>query len=332
MVNIALVGLGFMGRAHIEAYKDIDACTIKAIYTRSGKVDDEVTEGFNGYVTSQYEDILTDPDIDVIDICLPTFLHEEFIVKSAKAGKHIICEKPLTLTSLSAKRMIDVAKENNIRLFVGHILRFWPEYQKIKQLSEQDELKDIEMVHAKRLGQVPNWSNWFQHPDKSGGALYDLHIHDIDFTNYLLGEVSTVYAVGSKNEHGAWNQIMTTLTYRGGGKAFIEASHRMPNHYPFTMSYRAQNKHHTVEFSVKAGENIEHIESGSHAFTLYSEENNMSLLSEENDPFYNELAYFINCIKENKPNKIIPLSDVVYTLEILEAIETSLQTEQIVRI
>ena len=331
-MNIGLVGLGFIGKTHLDAYNTIKGCNVKAIYTRSGKGNKNVTNDFRGYITSVYEDLLTDQDIDVIDICLPTFLHEEYMIKAAQAGKHIICEKPLTLTVASARRIMQVVNENNVQLHVGHVVRFWPEYKLIKTMSEEVSLKDIEIVHAKRLGQVPNWSSWFQDPEKSGGALFDLHIHDIDFTTYLLGEVSTVYSTGFTNAKGAWDHIMTTLTFKDNSKAFIEASHRMPKEYPFTMSYRAQTKHHTIDFTIKAGENIENMDRAQNIFNLYTNEKIVSLKAEENDAFYNELSYFLECIRGNQSNTIIPLSDVVYTLQLLETIQQSLQTNKVINL
>src|SRR5699024_12704255 len=104
MMNIGLVGLGFIGITHLDAYNTIKGCNVKAIYTRSGKENKNVTNDFRGYVTSVYEDVLTDQDIDVIDICLPTSLHEEYMIKAAQAGTHSICEKPLTLTVETATR------------------------------------------------------------------------------------------------------------------------------------------------------------------------------------------------------------------------------------
>jgi len=332
MLNIGLVGLGFIGNTHLNVYDGIDHCKVKAIYTRSGNKNENVTNDFNGYITSEYDDLLADQDIDVIDICLPTFLHEEYILKAANAGKHIICEKPLTLSVESARRIIDVVNENNVQLYVGHILRFWPEYKLIKSFSKEGELKDIEIVHARRLGQVPSWNEWFQDPQKSGGALYDLHIHDIDFTHYLLGEVKTVYSAGIKNSKGAWDHIMTTLTFKNNCKAFIEASHRMPKEFPFTMSYRVQAKNSTLDFNIKAGENIEDIDNSQNNFVIYSDGKNTPVNAEENNAFYNELSYFIDCIIKNKQNTIIPLSDVLYTLQVIDAIEQSLHSERIVKL
>lgn len=328
MQKIGLVGLGFMGRTHLRAYDSITNCEVTAIYTRRKVVDEEINQTYNGSFVTTYDDLLNDEEIDIIDICLPTYLHEEFIIKAAHAGKHIICEKPLTLTVESAKRIIEIVHKNGVRLFVGQVLRFWPEYKKIKSYSERDKLINIDVVHAKRLGQKPTWSNWFQHQEKSGGALFDLHIHDIDFVTYLLGEVESVYAVGTKNDIGAWDHIMTTLSFNNKSIAYVEASHRMAMKFPFTMSFRAQASQHIIDFRFEGAENIENMQDVHNQFLYYTNEKRTTLEVEPQDAFQNALSYFIDCIDHKKENTIIPLKDVLYTQILLQAIEQSLENNE----
>lgn len=321
-MNIGLVGLGFIGKMHLEAYQALPDVKVIQICTQSGNLAD--LPSYQGEITSDYDALLNNPAIDVIDICVPTFLHEAYILKAAEARKDIICEKPLALTSEAVKRIRIAVEKAGVRLFVGHVLRFWPAYQEIRKWSKQRTAMEIEIVHAKRLGQAPTWSEWFQYPEKSGGALFDLHIHDIDFTCYLLGEVESVYAVGTQNEHGAWNHLLTTLSFKKGAKAFIEASHKMPAAYPFTMSFRAQAKDGACEFQLTAGENIEEMNDSS--LVLYEGKSQKKVTVKEIDAFQNELGYFLKCIENKQENQLIPLDDVLYIIQLLEAIERSLET------
>lgn len=330
MKKIGVVGLGFIGKTHLEAYQHLENAEVKAIYARKGGDDEGVATTYP--FVKEYEDLLNDKDIDIVDICLPTFLHEEYILKAAKAGKHIICEKPLTLSVDSAHRILKEVNKNQVRLFVGNVLRFWPEYERIKSYSESDQLKDIVLVHAKRLGQVPAWSDWFQFPKKSGGALFDLHIHDIDFVSYLLGKVEMVYAVGTKNSYGAWDHVMTTLTFQNESKAFVEASQKMPKGYPFTMSFRAQTSQSVLDFHLEAGENIEHITHRDYHFWYYTHQKKVPIILDSSDAFQKELSYFVNCIEKGEENQVIPNEDVLYTLQLLEAIERSLETKSEIRL
>ncbi|GEL77666.1 Gfo/Idh/MocA family protein [Tenuibacillus multivorans] len=332
MKNIGLVGLGFIGKPHFNAYQKMNHGQVTAICTRSVVTDQEILTHFQGEFIKDYEALLNNKTIDIIDICLPTYLHEEYIIKAANAGKHIICEKPLTLNKNSANRIINAVNKNGVNLFVGHVLRFWPEYELFKSYSQTDKLKDIELVNAKRLGQLPTWSEWFKYPEKSGGALFDLHIHDIDFIYYLLGEVESVYAVGSQSNNGAWNHIMTTLLFKNKAKAFVEASNQMPEGYPFTMALRAQAKTNALNLSIVAGENIEGINEENNQLIYYADQKNTPINIEQSDPFQNELSYFVSCVENNEENEIVPLEDVRYVIMLLEAIQESLETGQMVKI
>lgn len=327
MKRVALVGLGFIGKNHLEAYQQMENVKVSAICTKNKH--DAIAYASIPLV-SDYDALLNDEAIDVVDLCVPTYLHEEFIIKAAKAKKHIICEKPLTLTKASADRIYEEVQQNGVRLFVGQVLRFWPEYKTIKDYQEKRHLENIELVHARRLGQLPSWSTWFQHPEKSGGALFDLHLHDIDFVYYLLGEVDRVYAVGTQNQFGAWNHIMTTLSFKGGAKAFIEASHRMPEGYPFTMAFRIQGNKQTIDFELKALENIDQINGGK--FTFYDEGSKTDILIQQENSFQAELRYFIDCLENDQVNRIVPLADVLYVIRLLEAVESSLKTNQVVKV
>lgn len=327
MKNIGLVGLGFIGKTHLQAYQYIDNAQVVSICTQNNEVN-----SYNGSIVANYEELLSNKAIDIIDICLPTYLHEEYIIKAANAGKHIICEKPLTLSTSSAERILEAIQKNGVRLFVGHILRFWPEYELIKALSKTEQLNQIEIIHAKRLGMNPTWSDWFRYPEKSGGALYDLHIHDIDFVYYLQGKVDSVYAVGTKNEQGAWNHVMTTLTFKNHAKAFVEASQTMPKGYPFTMSLRAQTSNNTIELNIAAGDNIENINESNNQFLFYENGDKTVLGVKKEDAFEKELSYFVHCVESGEENSIVPIEDVQYTLKLLEAIQRSLETGLVVKV
>lgn len=327
MQRIGLAGFGFIGKTHLEAYRNVPNAEVVAICTRSKHKE---LEKFTGDVLSAYEDLLIREDIDVIDICVPTFLHEEYVIKAARAKKNIICEKPLTMTVESCERILDVVREEGVRLFVGHVLRFWPEYQLLKEYTDTGELERIEMLHAHRLGQLPTWSDWFQSREKSGGALFDLHIHDIDFVYHLLGEVESVYAVGGQNQYGAWDHVMTMLTFENHARAFVEASHRMPRAFSFTMGYRAQSKEQVLDFQLMAGENIERM--SDKRFMFYDDGKTTIPHLKETDAFINELTYFIDCLENDADNKLIPLEDVLYVIKLMGAIETSLETGTTIRL
>ncbi|GEN46382.1 Gfo/Idh/MocA family protein [Alkalibacillus haloalkaliphilus] len=329
MLNIALVGLGFIGETHLQAYNSVKEARVHTVCTTQVTSENKVN---NYKVVKEFDSVLADPEIDVVDICLPTFLHEQYIIRAARAKKHIICEKPLTLTEESVKRILQTVSDEGVRLFVGHVVRFWPEYQKLKHYIDEEVLSNVNWFTAKRLGQFPTWSNWFKEPEKSGGALFDLHIHDIDFAYYLFGNVESVYAIGQQSEEGAWSQMLTNIRFKNGVQAAIESSHEMPNGYPFTAEYRAQTSKQTLSYQMKAGSNIDDLQSASQSFDLFNDEVVKPIRVSKHDPFTLELQYFIDCINENAKNEVIPLSDVKYVIGLINSIKKSLETKEVVRL
>src|SRR5690625_3893406 len=214
-----------MAKTHLDAYKKIDNVNVVAVTAINEEKGKKFAEENDCLYLSNIESILSDKSIDVIDICTPTFTHEELVIKSAKAGKHILCEKPITLTLDSVDRMLDATEKAGITFMVGQLLRFWPEYVAIKNMIDYGDLGDIHMIYANRLAQHPTWGEWFRDPSKSGGGLFDLHLHDIDFIYYLFGRVQSIYAIGKQNDLGAWNHVVTNITFNNGTKAAVESSY-----------------------------------------------------------------------------------------------------------
>jgi predicted dehydrogenase len=136
------------------------------------------------------------PEVDVVDICTPTHLHDEMVLQAAAAGKGIVCEKPLALTVERARRMLAACRQAGIRLLVGHVVRFFPEYAQAKAAVERGEIGRPGVVRLHRGSYRPKKpvGNWFLDESKSGGILLDLMIHDFDYARWVAGEVTRVYA------------------------------------------------------------------------------------------------------------------------------------------
>jgi predicted dehydrogenase len=333
MVRVGILGAGFMGKTHAEAYKQLPNAQIAGI----GEVDESLGGEFaKEFACEHYvdaEELIRREDVDIIDVCLPSFLHEKFVIQAAREGKHILCEKPFTLSMESADRMIDAVNKAGVSFMIAQVVRFWPDYMKIKKFSEEGVLGSIKMVYANRLSQQPGWSDWFKDVNKSGGGLFDLHLHDIDYVYYLLGPAETVYAVGEKDEAGAWNHIVTSLTYAGGARAVVEGSNVMTNGYPFTMVFRVTGSDGTAEFTFSAGSNLEDRDSATNKLVLYSTDKDSEIVpADKKDAYFNEIEYFVQCVDQGiKPEKITP-EQSREVLNIIHSIRQSLETNTVVRL
>lgn len=210
MLRVGVVGIGFMGMIHYLAYQRVRKAKVVAISSRSakklggdwrgiqgnfgppGKKFD--LTGLRGYLS--LDKLLADPDVDLIDICIPPAHHAEAAVKCLNAGKHVLCEKPIALNGKDAVRMVQASVRNNRQLFVGQVLPFFPEYNFAYQAASTDKYGKPLGGHFKRVISDPLWIKNFYDPAAIGGPLIDLHIHDAHFIRLLWGMPTAVSSIG----------------------------------------------------------------------------------------------------------------------------------------
>lgn len=332
MINVAIIGAGFMGKVHANAYENIENAKLVAVYDRNISAAADFAKEFECEKYSDFDMMMKDMDIDVVDICLPTFLHEEYTILSAKYKKNIFCEKPITLNMESLDKMIEAIEKNNVKIFVGHVLRFWPEYVKAKELYDNGDLGDIKYIYAARLSEHPEWSEWYRQPENSGGGLLDLHLHDIDFMCWLFGDVESVYATGMQNELGSWNYVSSILNFRSGHSATVQGVIEMENGYPFTMDLKLVGSKITYEYVMKAGKNLENIEESLRKSYIYDDGAVNEIKVNNVDAYEQELKHFINCVEADKNSEVIDIYMVKKVLATIEALKASLENKKIVEV
>ncbi len=333
MLNAVIIGTGVIGNDHAKAYVKMKNANLVAIADINEEKGKEAAEKFGCKHYKDAEEMLQKEQVDIVDICLPSFLHEEYVLLAAKYKKHVICEKPVTLTLESMDKMLAAVKAAGVRFMVAQVVRFWPEYIEIKKKYDAGEFGDVKMVYANRLAQHPNWATWHKDPQKSGGGLFDLHLHDIDYLQYLFGNVKSVYAVGSASKTGCWNHVMTTLKFQNGRSATAEGIFDMTENYPFTMSLRVVGETKTVDYQMVAGFNLEDVSSAKRAAMQYEKgKDPVKLDIVESDAYQNELEYFVDCIEENKPFEVITPEDSRHVIQVILAIKESLETGKVVEL
>lgn len=202
-VGVGVIGCGFMGvHVHLPALKSISRAKIVAVASRDVKKGEKITKKFKAksYYT-RHVDLIEDPRIDAVFICLPTFLHAQTAVDAAKAGKHIFCEAPLALTLEETDRIINAAKKAGVLLMPGQVLRFTPNYVKAKELIDEDLIGKPVLVSYQEL--IPatvltrQWppESWVWQKEKSGGLLFTISVFALDLLRWLLNtEIERVYS------------------------------------------------------------------------------------------------------------------------------------------
>ena len=331
MLKAGIIGTGFIGNAHAEAYHNANNAELVALVDVNEETGKKAAEKHNVKYYKDAEQMLKSEEIDIVDICLPTFLHEEYVMLAAKYKKHIICEKPFTLTVESAQRMIDATKQAGVKFMIAQVIRFWPEYAVIKDYFDEDKIGDLKMVYANRLAQHPNWTVWHKDPKKSGGGLFDLHLHDIDYMCYLFGKVESVYAMGWQSETGCWNHVMSNIKFKNGKFAVVEGAFDMTENYPFTMSFRAVGSEGTINYNFVAGFNLENVGGATRNTVYFKNGQEPDVLKiEEYDAYQKEIEYFADCIINDNPIEVVSPEDSKDVLTVIQAIQKSLETGELV--
>lgn len=194
MVRIGIIGGGRIAQTrHLPEYSQNENVTIEGIYDLNFDRAKELAEHYRCKAYESYEELLADPSIDAVSVCTANQFHAEISVKALKAGKHVLCEKPMAVSYEECESMVEAAKENNRILMIGHNQRFTKTHIKAKELLQQGEIGDIITFRTTfGHGGPETWSvdsganTWFFGREKASmGAMADLGVHKTDLIQYL---------------------------------------------------------------------------------------------------------------------------------------------------
>ena len=227
IMRVGIAGTGTMGEVHAAAWRNTDAELIGCTSAHPDQAE-ALARRYQMRAFDDYAKLLS--EVEIVDICTPTPLHKPMVMEAAKAGKHVICEKPVALTPEDARTMILACQEAGIRFFVGMVVRFFSQYRLAKELVANGQIGNLAVLRLKRVSYVPQKSpdNWYFDPTISGGMVVDLMIHDFDYSRWLAGEVERVYAQRSRSMRGPAQYIQTILRFRSGAIALVEGGWAYP--------------------------------------------------------------------------------------------------------
>ncbi len=325
MFKVAIIGPGYIARNHIGALSKMENAKLVAIVGRTFEKAQALADEAGCAAFETIEEAVARTGANVAILCLPTWVHEEYVIRAAKLKCHVLCEKPITFSVESFDRMTKACEENGVRLMVAQVARWWPEFLTVKEKILGGELGDIHMISEKRLCQHPTWATWHRDPAKSGGGLYDLNIHDIDYLYDIFGRPERIYATGWKSPSGCWNHVSTNLTWKGGVKAIVETSLEMTGAWPFTIELRATGDKGTISYSLTAGLNINDGERGNRFLWFEQGSDEVrELSSEQEDMFYAQMKAFLAAVERGEAAPVT-LEQSRGVLEVIEATIKSLE-------
>jgi predicted dehydrogenase len=247
MLKVGLIGCGFMGAMHANCYKNLEGVELAAVADLRPDKAEELASGTNARIFADGRELIDHADLDIIDICLPTYLHAEYALLAMEKVKYLFIEKPVTLTVAESEALIQKQKETGCKVQVGQVIRFWDEYVALKEIYKGGKYGKVLNANFRRISPSPDWGweNWLHNIPLSGGAAEDLHIHDIDFVLSMFGEPEKLYSV--KQKIGEPNGYVNTLMEYKEAVVTVEGTWELPASHPFEATFRVVFEKAVVE-------------------------------------------------------------------------------------
>ncbi|MDD9267318.1 Gfo/Idh/MocA family protein [Paenibacillus sp. GCM10023248] len=323
-MKVAVVGCGGMGMWHAKSYAKMPGVELVAVCE---PVFEQAANAAKLTGATPYEtmdEMLAVEAVDVISVAVPTYLHKEIVMQAARAGKHVICEKPIALHVEEAKDMIACCEENGVRLFIGHVVRFFPEYAQMKEQIDSGRIGRAGVANARRAGGHPGEARpWYLEADRSGGVIMDLMIHDIDYMRWTLGEVKSVY--GMNRVVGTTDYALVTLVFENGAVANLEAFWGYPGSFRYAAEFAGSDGLVRTDSMNSQSLQIRKSSPAEHGGKAVEIPQSPSF----KDPYYIELEHFLTCIREGTEPRVT-VQDACRALEIARAALESVRTGQAV--
>jgi myo-inositol 2-dehydrogenase / D-chiro-inositol 1-dehydrogenase len=222
--RVGIVGAGFIGEAHLAAWaaEGVQPQVLDRDATRAAAL----AERFGVRVATSFDELLG--TVDVVDVCTPTHQHAEIAIRAAEAGRHVICEKPLARTVEDADAVVAACDRAGVRLLVGHVVRYFPEYEAAHRIVAEGGIGDPAVLRLKRASFRPRRpaGHWFFDPALSGGMVVDLMIHDFDYARWVAGEVVAVQcrSVAAERPELGVDHAYAILTHKSGAISHVTGS------------------------------------------------------------------------------------------------------------
>lgn len=312
MLKVGLVGVGGISGAHIPAWQSMEDVELVALC-------DVRPEQMTRYPElRQYtdmDDMLAKEQLDILDICLPTYLHADAAVKAMERGIHVLSEKPVSLKAEDVHRLYETAKRNNVRFMVAQVLRFWPEYIYLKEIYDSGRYGKLLSGRMARLGHMPGWSwdNWMKDESRSGLVPFDLHIHDLDFMVYTFGKPKQVSSFRARRP----DQDVFTAVYQFDGFYVDSEATWYAAPYPFHATYRFQFEKALIVLDGA----LTVYEVDGKTFTVGADGGETGGIElPPTNAYANEIRYFADCVKAGRDADRVKEEELETVVKILKGI------------
>ena len=297
MLKVGLIGNGSISNRHKNVYAQMAKEGGLAVVEAYCDVVPENLKGLEGRLYTDIDQMLEQEQgrLDYVDVCLPTFLHMDVAVKAMEKGFHVLCEKPMALNPEQCEKMLEVSRKTGKTLMIAHCNRFMPVIELIQETMAAGTLGAVRNAEFRRDSAGPRMTSWLRQGKLSGGAAVDTHVHDTDLIRCLFGMPKAVSATGiSVATADGYDVLSAHYLYENGMFAHATCNWALPNNKFNSRSIRVNFEKGYI-FCDRT--------SGREAFCLVTEDGTVTDLTEklDNSFFYKEIAYFADCIANQKP-------------------------------
>ena len=340
-IKVGLLGLGAMGVKHFGIYQSFPEVEVAGIVDKdlarlrgdisqvrlNGRRIAEDSLDLSGIkVFSDAAEMFREiPDLDMIDICLPTALHPQLIREGVKANLAVFCEKPLCLDFSDAAPLLDEIRSSGLPFNLGLCVRMNPPYLHAREFIRSGKAGKILSAVFRRFS--PRLNNWFVSEEKTGGALLDLHIHDADYINFLFGCPESVTAHGIRNivsSGSGIDQLCAVYHYGDGPFVMAESGWAAAPDVPFDRNFTIIGEKATLQLNHEG-------------YKLFGSDGGVEEVDltpyELPDGWHMELKYFTDCLRAGiKPEQYQTLESIADTYRILKAEKESILTGKTIKL
>ncbi|MEM0153607.1 MAG: Gfo/Idh/MocA family oxidoreductase [Ignisphaera sp.] len=317
-IRIGIIGAGGIVQwAHLPSLKLLrDRVDVRVVFSRSIERAKEVAMRFSiPEATDDWRSTVSRGDLDALLIATPNYTHKTIAVESVRAGKHVFLEKPVALSIGDGLEIVREAEKAGVNLMVGHCLRFWPEYVRVRESILSNAIGEPRVARAYRLSSFPRWAPWHRYRELSGGVVVDLMIHDLDFLRWILGEVEEVFGYMVRFTEASidnTDHAVAILRFRDGAIAYVEASWAFPSNFPFTTYLEIAGTKGLLTVDNRSTATVE----------VFMESVQNVLAPVDKGAYFSELKAFIDWIQYGVKPPIEPM-DAVEALRIAVAVHRS---------
>ena len=328
--RVALIGAGNMGRVHAQQWSAVSGAELVAVEACTREESGSLAKRYDcaAFAFDEFDDLILQTSPDIVDICVPTPSHRQYVERAAAAGKAVFCEKPLARTLADCDAIVAAVERSGVPFMAGHVVRFFPEYARAKQLVDSGAVGKPAAIRVARMAAMPvldSEDNWYRDPDRSGGVVLDMIIHDFDWLRFAFGPVTRVYArglYGTPKYRGVMDYALATLRFESGAVAHVTGSWAHPGGFRTTIEIAGDggliehdsNTSAPLTVALKAGE-------GRVGVAVPESPTN----AQEN-PYFRELQAFVDALKAGvtPPVTVYDAYEAAkIALAVLESIETA---------